>query len=42
MLRTVAQAGASYVANWVALAEAQEANKQFAEAAKSWTAAERD
>ena len=27
--------------SWIALAETQEANKQFAEAAKSWTAAER-
>jgi hypothetical protein len=28
-------------ATWIALAETQEANRQFAEAAKSWTAAER-
>jgi hypothetical protein len=41
ILRTVAQIEPRNPANWVALAEAQEANKQFAEAAKSWTAAER-
>jgi hypothetical protein len=40
-LRTTAQLEPRNPSNWVALAEAQEANSQFGEAAKSWTAAER-
>jgi hypothetical protein len=40
-LRAVSQLEPRDPANWVALAEAQEANNQFAEAGKSWTAAER-
>jgi hypothetical protein len=40
-LRAVAQIEPRDPSNWMALAEAQEANNQFAEAGKSWTAAER-
>jgi hypothetical protein len=40
-LRAVSQIEPRDPANWIALAQAQEANKQFAEAGKSWTAAER-
>jgi hypothetical protein len=40
-LRAAAQIEPRNPATWIALAEAQEVNKQFAEAAKSWTAAER-
>jgi hypothetical protein len=40
-LRALTQIEPRNPANWVALAESQESNNQFAEAAKSWTAAER-
>ena len=41
VLRTITAIEPRNPANWVALAEAQEVNNQFPEAAKSWTAAER-
>jgi hypothetical protein len=40
-LRAAAQIEPRNPANWIALAEAQEANNQFADAGKSWSAAER-